>query len=116
MKVIVCGGRDFTDTQHVHNWLDKFHGSKPISLIIEGGARGADRIARNWAQLREIPFQTFLADWESYGRRAGILRNQTMLNQHPDAVIAFPGGRGTANMVFIAKKAGIKVYDGASQL
>ncbi len=50
------------------------------------------------------------ANWDEYPRRAGIIRNREMLEHKPDAVIAFEGGPGTANMVKIADRAGIAVY------
>jgi len=52
------------------------------------------------------------AEWDKFGRRAGPLRNEQMLREgKPDVVVAFPGGRGTAHMVRIAKEAGIDVLE-----
>jgi hypothetical protein len=113
MKVLVCGGRDFRDYNLLSTVLyaeDLFRDG--ISQIIHGGARGADTLAKQWAREHnpEIPCRVFLADWEKHGRSAGPIRNQLMLKEgRPDLVIAFPGGRGTADMVARAKKAGIKV-------
>ena len=48
-------------------------------------------------------------DWKKYGKKAGPLRNQQMLEEgKPDLVVAFPGGNGTADMVRRAKKANIE--------
>jgi hypothetical protein len=111
MRVLVCGGRDFNDELAADLALDGLFLPKG-SVVIEGGARGADRLARNWAKLNGCHVQTFLADWQKDGRAAGPIRNQRMIDQgKPDLVIAFPGGRGTADMVRRAKTAGIKVRE-----
>lgn len=112
MRVLVCGGRNYTDYWTVFEVLDGQHKASPIALIIEGGALGADRFARRWAQERGIPFKTFEADWKTYGKAAGPLRNGDMLCEgRPDLIIAFPGGPGTAGMVALARKANLQVRE-----
>lgn len=91
--------------------LDAEHAKEPIECLIEGGARGADTLARLWAQQRGIRVQTFPADWKQFGRSAGPRRNQQMIETKPDKVIAFPGGGGTADMVKRAKKARVPVLE-----
>lgn len=113
MIVIVCGGRDYTDQDHLFKYLIKFHAKHSIDKLIEGGASGADTLARRWAELCHIPFTEIKADWKRHGPRAGPLRNEKMADMLPDAVIAFPGGRGTANMKMIANRRRIKVFDGS---
>lgn len=110
MKVLMCGGRDFNNVDLV---VAAFNDHPNISLVIEGGAKGADTIARMEAQQRCIHVATVPALWEQLGRNAGWRRNNAMLSLEPDLVIAFPGGRGTNNMIEIAKRAGIEVkyYD-----
>jgi len=77
-------------------------------FIIHGGATGADKIADEWSVVNWVPQQEYRADWEKWGKRAGPIRNQVMLNVgKPDLVIAFPGGDGTANMVRIARNRGV---------
>lgn len=56
-----------------------------------------------------VPYAIVPANWDVFDRRAGPVRNSWMLDLKPDLVIAFPGGRGTQNMVEQAKKRGIKV-------
>lgn len=113
MRVLVCGGRDYLDKFRLERTLDIFdstHG--PFKLIITGGARGADTLAHEWAVARGIPTQVFEAKWDKYGNAAGPFRNQEMLEVgRPDLVIAFRGGRGTADMVQRAKFAGVKFID-----
>jgi hypothetical protein len=110
MKVLVCGGRDFNNAEEIKLHLSLLHSERgPFSLVIQGGARGADSLAMNWAQDNNIPHQTFYANWRDNGRAAGALRNQTMLLEgKPDLVVAFPGGRGTADMVYRSLIAGVE--------
>lgn len=111
-RVLVCGGRDFNDPSFVFRHLSGAHERESIDLLIEGGATGVDRFARSWAETRGIPVETFRADWQTYGKAAGPLRNQTMLRiGKPDLVLAFPGGRGTANMVKQARESGVRVLE-----
>lgn len=86
------------------NWL-------PSDItIISGAARGVDRLASEWAVIHWCGLEEFPADWEKYGKAAGIIRNQQMLDEgKPNIVLAFPGGNGTANMIAKAEKAAIKV-------
>lgn len=111
MKVLVCGGRNFNDALTLGSWLGGIHKNNgPITLLIEGGARGADHMAREFAEWSGIPIKTFEADWDAYGKAAGPRRNQQMLDEgKPDLVVAFEGGRGTANMIEQAKAAGVRV-------
>lgn len=114
MRVLVCGGRDYDDSHRVYQVLDKLHAEAGIDIIIEGGAKGADRLAREWAWH---PYgcgmvETFDADWEAHGTFAGPMRNKRMLEEGlPDLVIAFPGGRGTADMIRKARRAGVEVVE-----
>ena len=85
-------------------------------FIIQGAAAGADTIAYLWALREQVPFKGYPADWATYGRSAGPRRNRQMLEEgQPDFVVAFsylPVSTGTANMVKIARAAGVptKVY------
>jgi hypothetical protein len=111
-RVLVCGGRDYADEARVFAVLDKFHAEAGIDLIIEGGARGADHLAADWAFQRGVNRDRYNADWEAYGRMAGGIRNKQMLDEgNPDLVIAFPGGSGTRNMIRQARKAGVEVIE-----
>jgi predicted Rossmann-fold nucleotide-binding protein len=90
--------------------LSSLHKLRPITLVITGGAKGVDEFAHHWAERNKIETQLHVANWTEYGRRAGPIRNQAMLNVGmPDAVIAFPGGRGTADMMRRAEKDGVQV-------
>lgn len=108
MRVLVCGGRDFDDWELLYRTLDKLPANE--ITIIEGGAIGADFLSRVWAKHRRQSYVEFPADWKTHGRAAGPIRNKQMLIEgEPDLVVAFPGGRGTANMVQQARSAGVPV-------
>ena len=123
LRVLVCGGRDYTDWDTFRDEmekiaLEKFPRTEPDEYgnflysvtIISGGARGADTLAEEWAVVNWTGLEIFLADWKKHGRAAGVIRNQKMLDEgHPDLVIAFPGGTGTSDMIRRAERAGIEV-------
>jgi hypothetical protein len=91
-----------------HAALDRLHAEHQFVVLIEGDARGADRIAGEGADLRGVEHVKFPADWEKLGRKAGPIRNEQMLRAgKADLVVAFPGARGTAHMVRIAREAGV---------
>jgi hypothetical protein len=105
VKVLVCGGRSFERYKLLNDTLQAIHAERPITSIIQGGARGADTLAREWAEGRGIPHKTYMANWALYGPKAGLIRNVEMLaHSDPDLVVAFPGGDGTSHMVKIATR------------
>lgn len=110
MKLLVCGGRDYADAVRLDAVLDKFHAKHPVDVLIHGGAAGADILAHRWAERRGVHTAYVGALWQQYGKAAGPKRNATMLLLGPDVAIAFPGGKGTQNMVTLAEAAGVKVY------
>ncbi len=109
MKLIVCGGRDYTDRVAVFRALDEIHALTPISFIVHGAAKGADRLAAEWAEAHGIGVEGIAADWKRYRGGAGPKRNQDMADGGADLCVAFPGGKGTADMCRRAESAGIKV-------
>ena len=105
-RILVCGRRDYDNQVRLWYVLDYY---RP-AVVIHGAARGADTLAGEWAKARGVPVQEFPADWKRYGNAAGPIRNQQMLREgKPDVVIAFPGGRGTANMIEQARCFGVPV-------
>lgn len=110
--VLVCGGRDFAPSKHLMTYLDGYHAVRPITLLVQGGARGADRMAKTWAIASSVKQVQYDADWHQFGKAAGPERNKRMLaHAKPDVVIAFPGGAGTAHMTRIAREAGVEVIE-----
>lgn len=107
MKVLVCGGRDYSDVMRMEQVLS---GLTPMpSLIIHGDYRGADRMAKAWALRHGIHHAAVEALWDDYGGAAGPKRNSAMLQLLPHLVVAFPGGKGTRDMIDRAKAVGVRV-------
>lgn len=112
MRVLVCGGRGYRDAAHVDRVLQQVRAEQPITTIIHGAARGADQLGEAWGLKQNIHLEPYPADWHTYGLSAGPRRNQEMLTKgRPDLVVAFPGGRGTADMVRRARRAGVRVIE-----
>lgn len=110
MRVLVCGGRTYRDWATVCRVLDGL--TRAPDWIIHGGAKGADALASQWAHSRDVAQERYDADWEKHGRAAGPIRNQQMIVEgKPHLVVAFPGGKGTADMVRRAKAAFIEVLE-----
>ena len=124
IKVLVTGGRNFSDHDFLNSFLDNFLSTNPIKLLIHGDASGVDTLAKNWAIKNNILHKPYPANWTDfsspciikygqfgkYNALAGNKRNKFMLeDSKPDLVIAFPGGSGTKDMVKISKKNGVPV-------
>lgn len=127
-RLLVCGGRDYVNTVMVYRTLDALHRELNFTDFIQGGAKGADAIAREWATTKSSVVRweckaawTDLshadavirtrADGTKYDAKAGHRRNKRMLEWKPDLVVAFPGGDGTADMVAQARAAGVRVTE-----
>lgn len=107
-RVLVCGGRDYTNAEYMKLILDQ---AKP-SVIIHGAAPGADSLAGEWARANGVPVEEYPARWEEEGPSAGPRRNLRMLAEsNPELVIAFPGGKGTAHMRKVARAHGVHVVE-----
>lgn len=110
MRILVCGGRNYNDSKRVFEFLDKFHLENNISVVIQGGAKGVDTLAALWALDKGIEALCFPANWAKFGKAAGHFRNKQMLDEaKPDKILAFPGGKGTQNMISQAKLAQVPV-------
>lgn len=110
-RVIVCGGRDYDDVRTLRAVLTKVWRKHPTAVLVEGGARGADRLAGQWADEQNVDHEVVLADWDTLGRSAGFRRNEQMAAlPGVIGVVAFPGGNGTQHMIETACKRGIPVY------
>lgn len=110
--VLVTGDRAWSDQERVHNVLASVLADGPF-VLIEGGAKGADRLAFNVALRLSIDVVTVQADWDTYGRAAGPIRNRRMLDLKPERVVAFhndlAASKGTRDCVTEALRRGIPV-------
>lgn len=110
-RILVCGGRNYADWSTVANTLDAIYKLYLRGIeLCTGGQHGADELAWKWATRNNVPCRQMYAAWGEQGRSAGPIRNKRMLDEFkPQLVVAFPGGRGTRNMVKLAKEAGVPV-------
>lgn len=109
--VLVCGGRNNRDPRAIDAALRPLldeHGH--LLEIIHGGCEGIDADAHEWAQWNDVHVRVYKADWANFGKAAGPIRNQRMLDEgKPVLVLAYPGGAGTRDMVRKAEAAGVRV-------
>ena len=126
-RVLVFGGRDWNKRKVTYAALDQLDKQYSFSAVIDGMADGADELAFSWALSRGVKTERYKADWDDinrpgalvkytrygkpYDALAGPVRNQKMVDEGlPDVAVAFPGGRGTADMASRCEAAGIKVH------
>lgn len=113
-KVIVAGGQDFDEYQIIYKALDGAYAKHKDMILIHGGAqKGVDLIAAKWAEAKKVHQIICKPDWNKYGKkRAGFMRNDSMLSLNPIGLLAFPGSGLTGNLIDKAKAKGIptKVY------
>lgn len=142
MKILVCGDRNYGNLTGINpdhpswdqkvkeqtrvmrvldklslNWPktpeDEYGNWLPDVYIIAGAATGVDTVAIDWATVNWCPFKEYPANWRKYGRAAGSIRNQQMLDDgKPDFVVAFmkKTSKGTRDMVRRAQAAGIPIH------
>jgi SLOG family YspA-like protein len=98
MKLVIAGNRSFHDYQLLCQTLAPER--HRITLVITGGARGADQLGYRWAWKHTIKHQLFRAEWERFGKSAGVRRNHVMA-QAGDVLVAFHGNNspGTAHII-----------------
>jgi hypothetical protein len=122
-RLLVCGGRDYDDEAHAFDVLNRLHAQKQFTCVIHGACRwdadleehqqrkmsGADALADRWALSLGLKLYRVPAAWKRLGPQAGPIRNSGMLAYQPDIVVAFPGDRGTNDMIKKARKAKVTV-------
>ena len=108
--MLICGDREWTDEGTIAEYVR----SLPTgSVIIHGACRGADRIAGLVAEELGYEVEPYPADWATFGRAAGVIRNRQMMDEgEPDLVIAFHSdisrSSGTADMLSVAERSGVE--------
>lgn len=112
MNLIIAGGRDFNNFDLLEREVSSFicqHLDGYEITIISGKAKGADTLGIKYASKYGLKLKIFEADWNKYGKRAGMIRNKEMA-QNSDCLVAFWDGKskGTANMIEEAKNKGLK--------
>lgn len=115
MRILVTGSRDWPGRSLVYAELMRaFENSEGDFVVVEGGARGADRFAADWAlalgrEDARVRNERYPADWARHGKAAGFIRNQEMVDLDADLCLAFRynGSRGTTDCLERVRKAGI---------
>lgn len=115
MRVLICGDRNYTNRKKIRAYMVTLPKN---TIIIDGGARGADSLANEIAVQNGYPTERYFAEWNIYGRAAGPIRNKQMLDEgKPDLVVYFhddiDNSKGTRNMILKATAAGIPVKKGS---
>ena len=120
IKVIIAGSRNFYDYDIVEDAVVSYfisHGILKENVeIISGGARGADKLGEQLAKSYELKLTVFPVQWDTYGKAAGMIRNQEMANyatKDSDKAILFAfwdgQSRGTKGMIDIARRCEMEV-------
>ena len=111
MKVIIAGSRFITDYMIVESAIERSGFAREITEVDSGGAKGADVFGERWAQLHGVPVRHFPAEWQTFGRRAGFVRNAQMI-EYADALILVWDGlsRGAAHTLLLAEKTGLRHF------
>ena len=108
MKTIIAGSRGITDYRYLLKCLLKVDWE--ITTVISGVARGADALGEKFATDKGIPTILFPANWASYGRAAGYIRNEEMAEHAEACVVLWDGqSKGSAHMIKEAEKAGLRL-------
>ncbi len=109
--ILVCGDRKGFDIHRIMQWVSKL---PKDTVVVHGDCQGVDEQAGSAARNHELEVHSYPADWAKYGRAAGPIRNQQMLDdEQPNLVVAFHSNfeksKGTKNMLEQADKRGIPI-------
>lgn len=111
MKLIIAGGRDFSNYDLLKAEATKFLAELKASdvEIVSGAARGADLLGEQFAKENRYGLKIFPADWDQYGKYAGYRRNQEMA-EYSDSALCFWNGisRGTMHMIGLMEARTVK--------
>jgi len=109
MKVIVAGSREGFVARNVFEAIEESNFT--ITEVVSGTARGVDKDGEYYAKTRNIPVKHFPADWDTFGKRAGFIRNEQMAD-YADALVAVWDGksRGTAHMIKVMEERGKPIH------
>jgi len=106
-RVLICGDRNWSHSAPIYNLIHLLNNN---TLVIEGGARGADTMAGDIAHAAGLTVLKIMADWANKGRAAGPIRNREMLGESPNLVVGFHenifDSKGTKHMIDISRNGG----------
>lgn len=111
MKCIIAGSRSINQYVVVDHAIQESGWADDIDQVVSGGAQGVDALGEEWAYKNHRKVIIFPADWETYGKSAGIRRNRQMGDYATHLIAVHDGvSRGTKHMIEYAKERGLKVY------
>lgn len=109
MRVIIAGSRTIHNYQYVEEAVKESNFN--ITEVVSGGARGVDKLGEHFARVHGLPCKQFIPDW-SVGPSAGPIRNEQMAKYADALILVWDGySKGSANMLYNAKKWQKKVYE-----
>lgn len=116
MRILITGSREWTNSALIWDTLDLYLQDGETLTVVHGDAPGADSIAHLWAVERrntahDVEPEAHPAQWTKFGRSAGPIRNQEMVDLGADLVLAFikDNSPGASHLVRQARKAGLAV-------
>jgi hypothetical protein len=111
MKVIIAGGRNFSDFQLLYAKCEEILANQTEVEIVSGTAKGADKMGEHYAKLKGFTVKQFPAEWDKYGKSAGYIRNKDMAD-YADILISFWDGesKGTKHMIDLATERNLSIH------
>lgn len=116
-RILITGSRTWDDVTAIGAALEQTlidAGPRPVLVVHGACPSGADWHADHYARwLRgkgcNIDVEQHPANWQLNGKRAGVIRNQLMVNLGADVCLAFVrnGSRGASHTAALAERAGI---------
>lgn len=112
MKVAIVGSRTINDKELIWNFMEECHKFNPeVDKIISGGARGVDSIAEEYAKIHKIKTCIFKPDWETFGKRAGFIRNADIIGKCDICICIWDGeSHGTLHDIELCEEMGKPCY------
>ena len=117
MKVLISGSRKLTNYETVKQAIEELEtreGQK-ITMLLHGGAKGADTLAEKWAQKNGIKTQVLKPDYEKHHpKSAPIIRNIELVKLADKTLALYSGSERTGGTGFTAmetEKAGKPLYE-----
>jgi hypothetical protein len=109
--IAIVGSRSITDKEFVFSTIDCYLSNlnKDEIVIVSGGAVGIDSLAMLYAAEHNIKTEIFKPDWEKYGKSAGFIRNQQIVDRADYLLAITTGSKGTADTIKKAEKKGIVI-------
>ena len=101
-RVAIVGSREYENLEAVRDFIGSL---PPDCTIVSGGAKGADTAAKEAAKEFGFAYKEWPAEWRTYGKQAGFLRNAQIINDC-DIVVAFWDGfsKGTKHSIDLARQ------------